>query len=232
MRDLARIIPSQWQNWTKLRNPWSYNDFLDGIMNANSSSAIHAQFWRRHDYAAILKRWSRNRPGEALSVVTVPQSGAPHATLWERFCAVAELDANAYQNDRLANVSLGPYSAEFMRQLMQHIEALQFDDSTRMALRRKLANAVLPLHRNDEPTLIVPERVHAWVMQRSEEMISDISDLGVHVTGDLEDLRPVLRSPSDRTTHNPSDATPDELMEIAALVVFEMMKESVINSDG
>ena len=56
LRPLARILPSQWQQFVQSGQRMPFNDWLDAVFN--DPSRITPTFWRRHRHDRLVARWA------------------------------------------------------------------------------------------------------------------------------------------------------------------------------
>jgi len=225
-RDLVRVIPSAWQSMIKQGHPWAFPDFVDSITGESHSAAndAHRRFWRHHDLVGITRRWAAAVGAENVHIVTVPPSGAPPSTLWERFCSVIGLDhPERYDvsQDRRSNFSLSYSDSELMRQINIALR----DEIGRVAYKRwatrYFANRVLRASAgertaHDRPGLT--PAAHDWAVHRSQEMIDTLDDLGVHVVGDLAELMPA-RAPAGDAPTEPMTVYPEGAVHVIAALI-------------
>ena len=97
VRDIATLLPAEWQETVKHRNSRGWEDWLSDVIDTESVDPDRRQwwFWRVHDTMAILRLWAGHVPPEQIHVITVPPPGAPQALLWQRFAALIERRAAA-----------------------------------------------------------------------------------------------------------------------------------------
>ncbi|MCB0896039.1 MAG: hypothetical protein H6529_14635 [Nocardioides sp.] len=194
-RDLSRMLPAAWQESIKQGRGWSFKRFLD------RSQRGRTWFARSFDLPSVLSTWGSGLPPERIHVVTVPrerpadQQGDP---LWLRMCELLGIDPTwAPLESRRSNRSLGIIETQVLRQLNRRVDRpagheSQYDELIRVMLdqgelvKRKSAAVTLP-----------PGR-YPWVQEQAERWIEWIEGSGVHVVGDLEDLRPVAPEPDAR----------------------------------
>lgn len=204
-RDLARTVPSAWQNVVKHGSTTTYEEFVAALLGTGPAR-VRERFWRQHDLAAIVGRWAGVVGPDAVSVVTVPPSGASSTLLWERFCEVlgvapARYDATSRQT---SNVSL-PYSdAELLRQVNARLGGVLSDAAYNRYVRTFLANELMrprpadpsePPAARDVPALGADGL--AWATEQANRAVRAVSDAGVHVVGDLADLVPAPAAGDD-----------------------------------
>ena len=224
VRDLARAIPSQWQEHTQNGGSIGWTDYVDAVCSEREDIPRAAgQFWRHQDAAGIVRRWSQFVPAERIHVVTLPGSGGDPSLLWSRFASAVGIPDDALPPPaRGRNTSLGTVSAELMRRVSAEVEGIDWPHY-RMGFKSGLAKRVLPEHGRTEPRLVLPERHHDWVRARSRSMIKELEALGPKIEGDLEDLVPAAELPRDHV--DPGDSTDRELLEVALLGLVGMGKQ-------
>lgn len=220
VRDLARQLPAVWQEQVKNRGTVSYERFLRDVGERPESNQ-HRHFWEAQDVLDVLERWSAAVPPERVHVVTVPQPGSVSGLLWERFASVIGVDPTLVDTDvPVSNVSLGVAEAELLRrmnpQLRERLDWPAYERQIKVGLAARLAA------REGSTRLAVPADRRAWVSERSEQMIAGLRAGGYDVVGDLDELRPVF---DDRTVVMPGDIPPDELLQIAAECVGDLVAD-------
>ena len=77
VRDVATLLPAEWQETVKHRNARGWEDWLGDVIDRESADADRRRwwFWRVHDTLAILDIWSRQLPAEHVHVITDPAPG-------------------------------------------------------------------------------------------------------------------------------------------------------------
>ena len=191
-RDLARVLPSTWQENVQNGLTWTWPDFLASAMERPDADPTAGQrFWRQHDLVRTTNRWADVVGPERVHLVTLPPSGAPRDLLWKRFCAVVGMDAARYPADGAAlrsNKGLDRASAEMLRR----VNALLGDVDRAVKLRilkRGLAKTALVDTEEQLPIVLDPEQ-YAWSQRVSEELVTELRARGVDVVGDLGELVP------------------------------------------
>jgi len=122
VRDIATLLPAEWQETVKHRNTRSWEDWLGDVIDRESVDADRRQwwFWRVHDTLAILRLWAEHVPPERIHVITAAPRGSPSGLLWERFASVLGIDPDSADLSRARpNASLGMAETEFLRRLNQ-----------------------------------------------------------------------------------------------------------------
>ena len=224
-RDLARAVPSAWQQTTKNRKTVSWEEFLAALVSTNDhGDRVRERFWRHHDLAAIARTWVGVVGPDRLTVVTVPPSGeAPHV-LWDRFCSATGLDVNAYPTAlaKAVNSSLGFAEAEMMRRLNVELGRGIEQPAYRRIVTEFISGDVLrgTAERTLPPTL--PDDVYHWAVRRSAALRGDLEALGVRVVGDLADLVPLERERDSRHDLE-RQADPNEVANVAIRAVAALV---------
>jgi hypothetical protein len=191
VRDIASLLPAEWQEAVKTRGTVPWEQWLDGVITTASDANRRRRswFWTAHDTLAILEMWSQHVPPDQVHVVTVPQHG-PVDALWTRFASVlgAESGGGRLPETRV-NSSLGPAEAEFLRRfnetLPDEIPGWFYTHHLRRVMTRE---GLRP--RPAQARLALPPGAQAWAKEQSEILVTGLSDGKYHIVGDLDDLRP------------------------------------------
>jgi hypothetical protein len=193
-RDLARLVPAQWQTAMRQRNTWTLDEYADAVAGAadgKQAKMAARHFWRRQDYGPILQRWVDAVGLAQVRVVTLPASGGDPAELWNRFCRACDIDPATTEPGGASHESLGAVSAELMRRLNSHPTIDEMPMRTyQKSVNGALTRRVLGQRRSLEPGLALPEGHFPWAERESARVIADIEALDVEVIGDLGDLKP------------------------------------------
>ena len=191
-RDLARQIPAAWQESIKQGRAWSYARFLD------RAEAGKTWFSRAFDLPTVLGTWGAGLPPERVHVVTIPQSGddSRHGSpLWLRMCEVLEIDPSwAPLDSDSSNASLGIAETQVIRKLNRRMRRATRREATYDELIRQMLAQGELVKKESAAVRLPPER-YPWAAAHSERWIEWLQGSGVHVVGDLDDLRPVPPGP-------------------------------------
>jgi hypothetical protein len=186
VRDLARTIPSMWQESVQNGGQATWEDYLRAVREEDPDDDLADSFWRHQGVASMARRWAKVVGTDNVVLVTAPPKGAPRNLLWERYSGLLGIDPASCSLDVPANPSLGLASTMVLRSLN---EALAEDPLTRTAyhqkVKRALAKRGMARHRADEPALGLDE---PWVYERSAAEIAALRALGCPVVGDLDEL--------------------------------------------
>jgi hypothetical protein len=188
-RDLARVIPSQWQEGAVNQQTVTWSDFAGSVCaDEPHDSGIADRFWRRHDLPSILDRWAHSVPVDRMTLVTVPAGGAP-GVLAQRCGAALDADFSDFDEPAVRHTSLGAHSAELMRRLnvaSGEVDTLRY----RTGFHKSLSRGVLAARARSEPRIALSSDQHEWARRRAQAMVEDVERKGVRVIGDLAELVP------------------------------------------
>ena len=214
LRDLGRTIPAAWQESIQNRHDWSWSEFLAGVTGDEPRTKPGRRFWYLHDVEQLLSQWSQHLPAEKLHVVTLPRRGSNPTVLWERFCQVLDVDGSGYTVEgRNPNESLGLESVELLRRLNPLARAAGVDKLMHKRLvKRGLAKRGLAKRAQQEPRLALPNEAWERIQIRAVEQIKGLETVGVHIVGDLDELRPEA---PEGAGSQPEDIGTDALLEVA-----------------
>jgi hypothetical protein len=191
VRDVLRSLPAQWQQSTQHRKTWTWQEYSRAVITGDKRHPATKNFWSQHDLETILDRWSGVVGAERVYVVTVPQPGADPLLLWQRFAEALALPPVQVTTVRPSNESLGEVSAELMRRVNEAVEPLELTERQyNNTVRAVLAREVLAPRRASEPKVLPPPEAGPWAERESERIRAAVVASGVHVVGDLDDLRP------------------------------------------
>ncbi|GAB2469815.1 hypothetical protein [Jatrophihabitans fulvus] len=217
LRDTARVLPAAWQEWVRNREVDTYADFLAAVRGPRPgpdgpwtpTARMANEFWRHHDAVATLARWGASLPPEQVHVVTVPQSGAPPDTLWNRFAEVLGIADLALVRPTASNPSLAAPAAAVLHDLNRSVGGKAYPWST---YDRVVKHAVAPaLAAVRGARIELPEDDFAWAREVSVATAEALGHAGYRVHGDLADLHPTARP--DGIV--PDAATTDDRLAVA-----------------
>lgn len=224
-RDLARQLPSDWQEQVKHAHTVTLGRFVNDLveLGIDAPQPFGEMFWGLHDPIRVLQTWGDLVAPEHIHVVTVPPRGAARSLLWERFAGVLGLVPMEYESQVPGvNPSLGTAETEFLRRLNMALAGRagrHYDPIVRVGLAEKHLS-----RRPDRHPPMLPKAYYTWALQRSEEMLKGIERQGFDVVGDLDDLLPL---PREDEFPDAEDLPASALCEVAVdattqlLVAFE-----------
>ncbi|PZS37182.1 MAG: hypothetical protein DLM62_20600 [Pseudonocardiales bacterium] len=230
VRDMASLLPAEWQETIKHRNDRSWEDWLADVIDRESVDPDRRQwwFWRVHDTLAILELWGRHVPADRIHVIMTPPQGSGNSLLWERFAALLGVDPGGVDLSRArANTSLGQPEIEFLRRLNQALPAEVPDWFYMWTVKEGVAHRALAA-RPREGRLVLPGDREAWAKEQAEVLISGLASSGYDVIGDAGELRP--RPSREPGAAGPAGQQADRVLDAAvdaaaALVVNQYRKE-------
>jgi hypothetical protein len=220
VRDLGRVVVSAWQEEIKNDQTWTWEQFATAVKDPDQVAVNPARgFWMRQDLTRICETWEASVPAERLHVITVPVSGTPPDLLLERFAAVVGFDASLLSEQPVwSNETVGVAGTEVIRRLNERFEGRlnqrAYDRVVKFTLVQMLAKRTEPVR------FSLPPGELDWVAERARAFVADVQRRGYPVTGDLDELRPRLRTPARR----PDDATEAELLD-ASLDALALLSE-------
>lgn len=185
-RDLARQIPSMWQESIQNGGRETWETYLRAVREESRLDPVGQSFWRQQGTAGIAKRWASSVGRENVVIVTAPPKGAPRNLLWERYAGLVGIDPASCDLEVTSNPSLGLASTLVLRRLNELLEADRLSRGAyHQRVKRVLAKHGMARYRGAEPALGLDEE---WVYERSRKEIASLRKLDVPVVGDLDEL--------------------------------------------
>ncbi len=223
-RDLARALPAAWQESIKQGRKWAYRRFLNRVEFG------HPWFYRAFDLPTVLTNWNVGVPADRVHLVTVPQRGADPGELFRRFCTAFGIDPAwaPLDSDRL-NSSLGVAETQVIRQLNRRMDRATRREKEYDELIRELLAQDRLVHRDSDPVRLPPGRF-AWANEQADSWIEWVKDSGIHVVGDLDDLRPVPLA-EDEPYVNPDKVPARAVLTAAVDALSAMTREAASRPD-
>ena len=222
VRDMASLLPAEWQETVKHRNALGWADWLGDVIDRESVHPDRRQFWfwRVHDTLALLDLWAQHVPPSRVHVITMPPPNAGTGVLWERFAGLLGIDPSAADLTRARpNASLGMPEIEFLRRLNEKLPDEVPDWFYMWTVKEGVAHRALA----DRPRLgrlVLPADREAWAKEQAEALIAGLADSGYQVIGDLDELRPRPASaPGAAGAQQPPDQVLDAAVDAAAALV-------------
>jgi hypothetical protein len=206
-RDLARQIPSVWQENVKTGQATSFPDLL-AALRTGEPAGTSGLFWDYQDVTRILRTWSVDLPPERVHVVTVPRDGSG---VWHRFTTVLGLDGlgvRGLPRTGRDNPSLGSAEVELLRRLNLVLD-VEWPHYAAV-VRDQLAAEVLA-GRPGPRRRMVEVADYPWVRKQAQQFVDEIREAEYRVVGDLAELLP-LDEDFEAGYQEPSEG---ELLEVA-----------------
>jgi hypothetical protein len=210
LRPLARIIPSQWQQFVQNQLTQPFDDWLDGLLN-RPRGEVTPLFWRRHRHDELVARWAEVVGRERVTVVALDDSDRDMVLrVFEQLTGltagtlVAEAD--------VANRSMTAPEIEVIRAFNAAFKASKLPAPLYGRIMRFGAAAEMRTRtpEPDEARIELPAWSHEPITNLAREMTAAIRASGVRVIGDLDDLTvvPVARGATSEPTTEPSSVSP------------------------
>ncbi|MFI6334503.1 hypothetical protein [Streptomyces sp. NPDC050535] len=186
LRPLARIMPSQWQQYVQNGLRMGYEDWLTHMLRKAPYEKPNPSFWRRHRHDRLVERWVRVVGAENLTVVVVDDSD--RGGLMRTFESLLGLpDGLLVPEPDTANRSLTLAETEMLRELNKEFRGNGLPDELYSKLVR--GGAVMRMKNTCRPApgdarITTP----AWALDAAAdigaEMAERIGAMGVRVLGD------------------------------------------------
>lgn len=217
LRSLARILPSQWQQFVRSGLAEPFGPWVEAIVAAYDDPASPLPFWRRHRHADIVERWARIVGADKVTVV-IGDSGDP-GLLTREFAALLDLPSDLLvPRSSMENRSLTWEEAAVIRAFNhQATAARHLPTKARLAAWARLKHRT-PL--SSEHRITIPGSLVDPVRAMCEDTATRIVASGVTVVGDLEELRQV---PSADGQQREPQRVP---VELAGQVAVEVLTEA------
>lgn len=217
-RDYVATLPAMWQEAVKVGSRSTFTAFVQSMLSGRRRGPLG---WDAADLPAVLDRWTSSLPPQHVHVVTVPPAGSDPDVLWQRFCSVIDVAPERFTMPQTRrNASLGAVEAELVRRLNPK-------------LRRPLGKAGAPHYRwvrryLAEDLLVsrqgrrfgVPAADAEALRQRSAGALDYISERGLDVVGDLEDL---VCAPVNIHGPDPDSVSETELLDAALDTIADLL---------
>jgi len=188
VRDLARQLPSSWQEHLKAGGTARFAKYLARLQEQEGAGRAQLP-WIHLDAPAVLDRWSQALGSERIHVVTVPPPGSPTTLLLERFASVLDVEVGRFvPEEHRSNSSLGVIQAEVLRRVNRELPE---DVHRRLVygevIKRGFSTGVLA--QQERRSIRTPESVRGWCEDVAERQIVELDRRGYAVVGSLDELR-------------------------------------------
>jgi hypothetical protein len=213
VRDIASLLPAEWQETVKCRGTVPWEEWLADVIGSTSAADRRRRswFWTVHDTLANLQMWSQHIPPDHVHVITMPRQGPPEA-LWVRFASVLGIDSSHIDiPSTRVNSSLGLAEAEFLRRVNEALPDSVPGWFYTRNIKRILAQNVLRA-RTPQQRLALPPAERAWAAEQSEILVAALRDSKFDIVGDLRDL---LSLPAKGRYVAPARLPADQLLNAA-----------------
>lgn len=219
-REPIGLFTTSWQESLKNRGVRRLPDYPGPV----SQNPLAIWNWRTLDLGLVLERWGDVVPADRVHILPLPPRGAPRDLIWQRFAALAGLNADAFDAAAgFANRSMGIAEAETLRRINEHLverELLVSALERGTIIRSLLADGLL-VPRGGERYWPEPEQIDDC-RRRGLKAIAMIEERGFDVIGDLADLESPEQLDVRRTIGSVTDA---EVADIATDLAAQLAAE-------
>jgi hypothetical protein len=216
LRSLARILPSQWQQYLQNGFDFRYLEWLEGILSEPPRTPTPG-FWRRHRHDALVTRWVAENGPENLTVIVLDESD--RLMLLRVFESMLGLPSGfLVPEERAANRSLTAAEAELVRLLNGEFSRRDWPHRDYGRFMRYGAVEHMKEARRpspDEPRIATPSWAQARAAEISAEMAAGIEALGVNIVGDIASLS---KLPADEPDPVADDGSAPLMVPVEAAV--------------
>jgi hypothetical protein len=223
VRDIATLLPAEWQETIKHRNTRGWEDWLADVIDIESVSDDRRQhwFWRVHDTLAILELWSRHLPAERVHVIMTPPRGSDQRLLWQRFATLLGVEPDSVDTSRARpNASLGMPETEFLRRLNEALPAEVPDWFYMWNVKEAVAHTALAA-RPADARLVLPAEREGWAKEQADALVAGLRGSGYDLIGDLDELLPrPAAEPYASPGSQPAERVLDAAVDAAAALVI------------
>ncbi len=228
LRPLARILPSQWQQYVQSNMRASYDTWLDAMFN-KERRRLSPSFWHRHRHDQLIARWAEVVGPDRVTVVALDEHDHDFALrAFERLTGLraGTLVSTPDVTNRSLTMpeveSIRAFNVAFRHEGLQrplHSQVMNFGAA------RYLRQFEAPA---DAPRVETPQ----WALDKAgaiaREMVDAIAASGVRVIGDLESLAEVPASGLSGDPQPPVTVPP----AIAATMAMGVLYSSGLARDG
>jgi hypothetical protein len=222
VRDIAGLLPAEWQESVKHRTTRGYQDWLGDVIDRESADPDRRQFWfwRVHDTLAILALWAAQVPADHIHVITTAPRGSSSSVLWDRFAALIGVQAGSVDlSGARANASLGLPEIEFMRRLNTALSDEVPGWFYMWQVKEVLAHQGLA-DRPRTTRLVLPDDRMAWAKEYGQTLTDGLRTAGYDLVGDYSDL---MARPADEPAVSPDDLPADQVLDAAVEAAAELV---------
>jgi hypothetical protein len=217
LRPLAKVIPSQWQQYVQNRLVEPFDSWLDAILN-QPRGAITPTFWFRHRHDELIKRWVDVVGPDRVTAIVLDDRD--HGLAYRAFVELTGLAPGTLLPDPgLSNRSMTLPEIEVIRAFNI---AYRDADLPAVLYQRVMRTgaAQLMLRRTpgaDEGKVELPPWAIEPISAVATSMVSGIEASGVRVIGDLSSL---TKASTTRTGAEPQAHISPEVAASAAMGIL------------
>jgi hypothetical protein len=219
LRPLAKIMPSQWQQYVRNQARFTYDDWLDGMLRKAPYHKPTPTFWQRHQHDVQVERWASIVGPENVTAIVLDEAdrNAMLRTFEELVGLPSGLLVAAHDSD---NRSLTLGEIELVRQINVEFRRRGWSDELYKKLVRKGLGLQMQTNRRpgaDEPRITTPQ----WALDRAAEIgaaaAGKLSALGVRIVGDVSTLGALVHAEEPSEAARAAQALPVDAAREAVL---------------
>jgi hypothetical protein len=190
LRPLAKVLPSQWQQYVRNTFRGDYEKWLDAMLRRPPFSRPTPTFWYRNRHDELVERWCSTVGPERVTVIVL--DGSDRDFLLRTFEALLDLPEGLLKHvDDRRNRSLTRGEIELIRQMNIEFKRRGWSGALYKQLVVGGIDLRLRTSRVPEPGERIIETPD-WALEQSAEIgaaaAKRIADFGVNVVGDLSAL--------------------------------------------
>jgi hypothetical protein len=207
LRPLAKIMPSQWQQYVQNGLRVRYPDWLDHMLNLPPYEAPTPSFWKRHRHSELVQRWATVVGPDRLTVVVLDDTD--RRMLLSTFEGLLDVPIGTLVPDpALSNRSLTQGEVEVIRRLNEEFVRRHWPDWLYGKVAREgVAKKMLKRPTTaEEAAIVTPQWALEQAAQIGAETASAIKATGVNIIGDLDSLGVVPAATAASNADQPLDA--------------------------
>ena len=206
LRPLARILPSQWQQFVQNQVAHGFEEWIDGLFN-QPRGKMTPVFWRRHRHDELVARWVDVVGPDRVTVVALDDGDRDMVLrVFERLTGLET--GTLVSTPDLANRSMTVPEIETIRAFNILFRAEKLPGPLYSRIMRFGAAAYMNGRTPDpsEPKLELPAWSVEPIQNLAREMMASIRGTGARIVGDLDVLTVV---PRGRAEPVPAGVTPE-----------------------
>ncbi len=198
-RRLDKLLPSQWQERVKSHDRRTYDEWLRAVLGHDENHFSYKNFWASHDLAHTFDRWTATVGRDRFRLIVSDDDPEQLPRVFERLLALPE---GTLQLPPYRNQSLSLNQTVLVRRLNEIFEDREWPDELYFPmLQRGLMQALItgegsPLEQRIPP---LPPWAQERVVEITERKIEQFRERGIHVIGDLDNLRPPPPDPGSES---------------------------------
>lgn len=203
LRPLAKILPSQWQQYVQNGVRLTYAEWLHHVFEDPPFTQPTGDFWVRHSHGELVRRWSAAVGTKNITVIVVDDED--HDMLTRSFETLLDLPSGfLVPETNRTNRSLTYGETEIIRQLNVETGKRKWSDGDYRHFIRRGVTIELKNRtpKPDEVAIATPQWAADRAASASATAAAQLRALGVMVLGDLDQL---TRLPRALTTDAPGE---------------------------